>query len=110
MSQVQQLTVIGLKMSKGEFTPENGKNKGVKTPYDNLNIHAIQPFADGDMDAKGAKEQLFKLKGSGNFYRFKDVELPATFDFEFEFDFTKTPPRPVLKDIKPAVKPLDSKA
>lgn len=108
--QVQQLTVIGLKMSKGEFTPENGKNKGVPTPYDNLNIHAIHPFADGDMDAKGAKEHQFKLKGSGNFYRFKDVELPAQFDFEFEYDFTKTPPRPVLKDIKPVVKSLDSKA
>lgn len=100
MSQVQQLTVIGLKQSKGEFTPENGKNKGVATPYDNLNIHALQPFAEGDLDALGAKEQLFKLKGSGNFYRFKDVQLPAVFDFEFEFDFTKTPPRPVLKDIK----------
>jgi len=96
--------------SQGTFTPENGKNKGVATDYDNLNIHAIQPFADGDMDAKGAKEQQFKLKGSGNFYRFKDVELPALFDFEFEFDFTKTPPRPVLKDIKPATKPLVSKA
>ena len=110
MSQVQQLTVIGLKQSKGEFTPENGKNKGVSTPYDNLNIHALQPFAEGDLDALGAKEQLFKLKGSGNFYRFKDVKLPAVFDFEFEFDFTRTPPKPVLKDIKLASKPLDSKA
>lgn len=108
--QVQTLTVIGLKMAKGEFTPDNGKNKGVPTPYDNLNIHAIQPFGEADLDAKGSKEQQFKLKGSGNYYRFKDVELPAQFDFEFEFDFTKTPPRPVLKDIKPTVKPLDSKA
>jgi hypothetical protein len=52
------------------------------------------------MDAKGCKEQIFKLKGSGNYYRFKDVELPAMFDLEFEFDFSRTPPRPVLKDIK----------
>ena len=100
MSQTQTLTVIGLRQSKGEFTPENGKNKGVSTPYDNLNIHALQPFGEGDLDALGAKEQMFKLKGSGNFYRFKDIQLPAQFDFEFEFDFTKTPPRPVLKDIK----------
>ena len=100
MSQTQTLTVIGLKQSKGEFTPENGKNKGVATPYDNLNIYAVQPFPEGVMDALGAQQQLFKIKGSGNFYRFKDIELPAKFDFEFEFDFTKTPPRPVLKDIK----------
>jgi len=108
MSQIQTLTVIGLKMSKGEFTPENGRNKGVATPYDNLNIHALQPFAESDLDAIGSKEQIFKLKGSGNFYRFKDVQLPASFDFEFEYDFSKVPPRPVLKDIKPT-KSLQSK-
>ena len=100
MSQVQTVLVQGLVMSKGEVTPENGKNKGVPTPYDNLNIHASIPFPESNMEAKGAKEQLFKLKGSGNYYRFKDIELPAMFDLEFEFDFTRTPPRPVLKDIK----------
>lgn len=100
MSQVQQVIVTGLKMSKGEFTPENGKNKGVPTPYDNLNIHASIPFPESNMEAKGAKEQLFKLKGSGNYYRFKDVQLPCQFDLIFEFDFTRTPPRSVLKDIK----------
>lgn len=100
MSQIQTVLVQGLAMSKGEFTPENGKNKGVATPYDNLNIHAAIPFPESNMEAKGAKEQVFKLKGSGNYYRFKDIQLPAMFDLEFEFDFTRTPPKPVLKDIK----------
>ena len=109
MSQTQNVLVQGLFMSHGEFTPENGKNKGIPTPYDNLNIHALIPFSEGNMEAKGGKEQIFKLKGSGNFYRFKDIELPAMFDLEFEFDFTRTPPKPVLKDIKPT-KSLDSKA
>lgn len=54
-------------MSKGEFTPENGMNKGVPQPYDNLNIYASVPFPEGDMESLGAKEQQFKLKGSGNF-------------------------------------------
>ncbi|ATP87134.1 MULTISPECIES: hypothetical protein [Acinetobacter calcoaceticus/baumannii complex] len=99
MSQKQTVIVTGLKMSKGEFTPENGMNKGVPQPYDNLNIYASVPFPEGDMESLGAKEQQFKLKGSGNFYRFKDVQLPAECELEFEFDFTKTPPRPVLKDI-----------
>lgn len=99
MSQIQTVLVQGLLISKGEFTPENGKNKGVPTPYDNLNIYASIPFPAESMDAKGCKEQIFKLKGSGNYYRFKDVELPAMFDFVFEYDFTRTPPRPVLKDI-----------
>ncbi|MDQ8942662.1 hypothetical protein [Acinetobacter soli] len=102
MSQIQTVVVTGLKMSKGEFTPENGMNKGVSQPYDNLNIYASIPFPDGDMDAKGSREQMFKLKGSGNYYRFKDVQLPCEFNLEFEFDFTKAPPKPVLKDIKPA--------
>ncbi len=100
MSQVQQVIVTGLKMSKGEFTPDNGSNKGKVQEYDNLNIYASIPFADGDMEAKGAREQQFKLKGSGNYYRFKDVELPCQFDLIFEFDFTRSPPKPVLKDIK----------
>ena len=77
MSQIQTVLVQGLYISKGEFTPENGKNKGVPTPYDNLNIHAAIPFPAENMDAKGCKEQIFKLKGSGNYYRFKDVELPG---------------------------------
>lgn len=100
MSQVQQVIVTGLKMSKGEFTPDNGANKGKPQPYDNLNVYASIPFADGDMEAKGAREQQFKLKGSGNYYRFKDVPLPCQFDLIFEFDFTRTPPKPVLTDIK----------
>ncbi|MDA3508469.1 hypothetical protein MJ004_15385 [Acinetobacter junii] len=100
MSQIQTVLVQGLAISKGEFTPENGKNKGVATPYDNLNIYAAIPFPVSNMEAKGAKEQIFKLKGSGNYYRFKDIQLPAMFDLEFEFDFTRTPPKPVLKDIK----------
>ena len=109
MSQIQTVLVQGLYISKGEFTPENGKNKGIPTPYDNLNICAAIPFPAENMDAKGSKEQIFKLNGSGNFYRFKDVELPAMFDLEFEFDFARTPPKPVLKDIK-VTKSLESKA
>lgn len=100
MSQIQTVIVTGLKMSHGEFIPENGRNKGIPQPYDNLNIHASIPFPEANMEAKGASEQLFKLKGSGNYYRFKDVELPCKFDLEFEFDFTRTPPKPVLKDIR----------
>lgn len=86
-------------MSHGEFTPEKWSKQGHLQPYDNLNIHA-SPFPEANMEAKGASEQLFKLKGSGNYYRFKDVELPCKFDLEFEFDFTRTPPKPVLKDIR----------
>lgn len=37
MSQIQTVVVTGLKISKGEFTPENGMNKGIPQPYDNLN-------------------------------------------------------------------------
>ena len=100
MSQIQTVVVTGLKISKGEFTPENGRNKGIPQPYDNLNIYASIPFPESDLDSIGCREQLFKLKGSGNYYRFKDVQLPCHFDLEFEFDFTKTPPKPVLKDIR----------
>ncbi|OAL76657.1 hypothetical protein AY606_11800 [Acinetobacter sp. SFB] len=72
MSQIQTILVQGLFMSKGKFTPENGKNKEISM----------------------------------------SVDLPAMFDLEFEFDFTRTPPRPVLKDIKPIQQQnnLDSKA
>ena len=44
MSQIQTVVVTGLKISKGEFTPENGMNKGIPQPYDNLNIYASIPF------------------------------------------------------------------
>src|SRR5690606_38617597 len=99
MSQIQTVLVQGLYISKGEFTPENGKNKGIPTPYDNLNIHAVIPLPAENMDAKGCKEQIFKFKGVGIFYRFLDVEVTAMFDLEFEFDFARTSSKPVLKDI-----------
>ena len=38
MSQIQTVLVQGLLISKGEFTPENGKNKGVPTPYDKIHL------------------------------------------------------------------------
>src|SRR5690606_33130307 len=62
MSQIQTVLVQGLYISKGEFTPENGKNKGIPTPYDNLNIHAAIPFPAENMDAKGCKNKFLNLK------------------------------------------------
>lgn len=99
MSQRQPVIITGLKMSKGEFTPENGMNKGVPQLYDNLNIYTSKPFDPSNMEAVGAMEQIFKLKGSGNYYRFNKESFPLEAELEFEFDFTKTPPKPILKDI-----------
>ena len=109
MSQRQPVIITGLKMSKGEFTPENGMNKGIPQPYDNLNIYTSKPFDASNMDAIGSMEQIFKLKGSGNFYRFNKESFPCEAELEFEFDFTKTPPKPIIKDIH-IKKSVDTKA
>lgn len=84
MSNSQKFTVIGIEPSKGEFTATEGNNKGQTVPYDYTNFHILTDSKKGI----GQTSVIKKMKGSINYERYKNINLPAHAEFTFETDFT----------------------
>lgn len=76
---MQKVILVGISKSQGTFKREDGRT----FDYDNTIFHCLVPLTKG----VGNTVEQYKMKGSVNYERYKDLAFPC--DCELDFVITK---------------------
>lgn len=90
----QQLTITGMKSSKGEFEG---------TAYDSTKVYAMTDMDETKGNAKGFATVEYPFGKSDEFEKFKQLPYPFKADCEMEFVTSGKAQKMILLSIKPLV-------